>query len=77
MKILTILASNYKLDLWRWNKKCVKENTKILDLKTAVGERVLKNFPDCVEILRTAFSADNDRNSQQKSITEWKKEYLI
>ena len=58
-------------------KKCVKENTKILDLKTAVGERVLKNFPDCVEILRTAFSADNDRNSQQKSITEWKKEYLI
>ena len=37
-------------------KKRVKENTKILDLGTAAGEKVLKNFPNCVEILGTDFS---------------------
>ena len=37
-------------------KKRVKENTKILDLGTAAGEKVLKNFPNCAEILGTDFS---------------------
>ena len=37
-------------------KKHVKENTKILDLGTAAGEKVLKNFPNCAEILGTDFS---------------------
>lgn len=37
-------------------KKRVKENTKILDLGTAAGEKVLKKFPDCAEILGTDFS---------------------
>ena len=37
-------------------KKRVKENTKILDLGTAGGEKVLKNFPNCAEILGTDFS---------------------
>ena len=37
-------------------KKRVKENTKILDLGTVAGEKVLKNFPNCAEILGTDFS---------------------
>jgi len=37
-------------------KKRVNENTRILDLGTAAGEKVLKNFPDCAEILGTDFS---------------------
>lgn len=37
-------------------KKRVKENTKILDLGTAAGEKVLKNFSNCAEILGTDFS---------------------
>ena len=37
-------------------KNRVKENTKILDLGTAAGEKVLKNFPNCAEILGTDFT---------------------
>ena len=37
-------------------KKHVNENTRILDLGTAAGEKVLKNYPDCAEILGTDFS---------------------
>ena len=37
-------------------KRHVNENTRILDLGTAAGEKVLKNFPDCAEILGTDFS---------------------
>ena len=37
-------------------KKHVNENTRILDLGTAAGEKVLKNFPNCAEILGTDFS---------------------
>ena len=37
-------------------KKCVNENTRILDLGTAAGEKVLKKFPNCAEILGTDFS---------------------
>ena len=37
-------------------KKHVNENTRILDLGTAAGEKVLKRFPNCAEILGTDFS---------------------
>lgn len=37
-------------------KKRVNENTRILDLGTAAGEKVIKKFPDCAEILGTDFS---------------------
>lgn len=37
-------------------KKHVNENTRILDLGTAAGEKVLKKFPDCAKILGTDFS---------------------
>ena len=39
-------------------KKYVNENTKILDLGTAAGEKVLKSFPNCAEILGTDFSSN-------------------
>lgn len=38
-------------------EKCTNENSRILDLGTAAGEKVLKNFPDCAEILGTDFSS--------------------
>ena len=37
-------------------KKQVNEDTRILDLGTAAGEKILKKFPDCAEILGTDFS---------------------
>ena len=39
-------------------KKRVNKNSKILDLGTAAGEKVLKNFPECTEILGTDFSSE-------------------
>ena len=43
---------------WIYEEK-IQEHTnefsKILDLGTAAGEKVLKNFPDCAEILGTDF----------------------
>ena len=43
---------------WIYEDEIVKhsnENSKILDLGTAAGEKVLKKFPDCLEILGTDF----------------------
>lgn len=37
-------------------EKCTNKNSRILDLGTAAGEKVLKNFPNCAEILGTDFS---------------------
>ena len=37
-------------------KKRVNETTRILDLGTAAGEKVIEKFPDCAEILGTDFS---------------------
>ena len=37
-------------------KKHTNKNSKILDLGTAAGEKLLKEFPDCDEILGTDFS---------------------
>ena len=39
-------------------KKHVNKNSKVLDLGTAAGEKVLKIFPECAEILGTDFSED-------------------
>ena len=38
-------------------KKRVNENSRILDLGTAAGEKLLKEFPDCDEIIGTDFLA--------------------
>ncbi len=39
-------------------KKRVTKDSKILDLGTAAGEKVLKRFPECREILGTDYSRD-------------------
>ncbi len=44
----------YELEI----KKHVNKNSKVLDLGTAAGEKVLKKFPDCAEILGTDFSSE-------------------
>jgi len=46
-----------------WNyeeeiRKHVNENSRILDLGTAAGEKVLNNFPNCAEIVGTDFSSE-------------------
>ncbi len=46
-------------------KKLTNENSKILDLGTAAGETVLKNFPDCAEILGTDFSEEMINTANQ------------
>lgn len=38
-------------------KKTINKNSRVLDLGTAAGEKVLKNFPECEEILGTDFSS--------------------
>ena len=64
-----------------WNyedeiKKHTKKDSKILDLGTAAGEKVLKYFPECAEILGTDFSEEmikaankNLKKSGRKNIT--------
>lgn len=49
--------------LTNWNyeeeiKKTIKPNSRVLDLGTAGGEKVLKHYPDCEEILATDFSSE-------------------
>ena len=45
-----------KWDLYEILKKLSNKDSKILDLGTGGGEKVLKSFPDCAEILGTDFS---------------------
>ena len=44
-------------------KKHVNEKSKVLDLGTAAGEKVLKIFPECAEILGTDFSEEMIKNA--------------
>ena len=44
-------------------KKYANENSKVLDLGTAAGEKVLKYFPECAEILGTDFSNEMIKNA--------------
>lgn len=57
-------------------KKRTNKDSKILDLGTAAGEKVLKKFPECAEILGTDFSSKmiesaskNLSNSGKKNIS--------
>jgi len=45
-----------KWDLYDVLRKLANKNSKILDLGTGGGEKVLKSFPECAEILGTDFS---------------------
>lgn len=39
-------------------KKRINKNSKVLDLGTAAGEKLLKDFPNCAEIVGTDFSRE-------------------
>lgn len=54
-------------------KKHVNENTKILDLGTAAGEKVLKKFPDCAEILGTDFSNEMIKTANKNLLQSGRK----
>ena len=56
-------------------KKRVTKNSKILDLGTAAGEKVLKKFPDCAEILGTDFSVEMIENAN-KNLKESGREHI-
>ena len=46
-------------------KKITNKNSKILDLGTAAGEKVLKRFPECAEIVGTDFSEEMISNANK------------
>ena len=54
-------------------KKRVNENTRILDLGTAAGEKVLKKFPDCAEILGTDFSNEMIKTANKNLLQSGRK----
>ena len=63
-------------DLYEILKRIVDKDSKILDLGTGGGEKVLKYFPDCKEILATDYSKamiktakENLKKSGRKNIT--------
>ena len=47
-------------------KKRVNERSRVLDLGTAAGEKLLKNFPECAEILGTDFSGKMIETANKK-----------
>ena len=63
-------------DFYELLKKHATKESKILDLGTGGGEKLLKNFPDCDEILGTDYSEamiktanENLKKSKRKNIT--------
>ena len=61
---------------WVYEDEIVKHTTKdskILDLGTAAGEKVLKHFPICSEILGTDFSKEMIKEANQNLIKSGKK----
>lgn len=54
-------------------KKLVNEHTKILDLGTAAGEKVLKKFPNCAEILGTDFSNEMIKTANKNLLQSGRK----
>lgn len=58
-------------------KKHVNENSRVLDLGTAAGEKVLKNFPDCAEILGTDFSSEMIETANKNLLKSGRKNILF
>lgn len=57
---------------WIYENEIIKysnKNSRILDLGTAAGEKVLKHFPDCAEILGTDYS-EKMINNANKNLAE-------
>ncbi len=46
-------------------QKHIKKNSKVLDLGTAAGEKVIKYYPECREILATDFSETMIKNTNK------------
>lgn len=61
---------------WIYEKeieKRVNENSRILDLGTAAGEKLLKKFPDCAEIIGTDFSSEMIKSANQNLLKSGRK----
>ena len=54
-------------------KKRTTKKTKILDLGTAAGEKILKFFPECAEILGTDYSKDMIESANKNLIESGRK----
>ena len=54
-------------------KKHIKKDSKVLDLGTAAGEKVLKYFPECFEILGTDFSEKMIESANQNLLKSGRK----
>lgn len=54
-------------------RKMVNKNSKVLDLGTAAGEKVLKKFPDCAEILGTDFSSEMIKSANKNLLKSGRK----
>ena len=54
-------------------KKNTNKQSKILDLGTAAGEKLLKNFPECAEILGTDFSDEMIKSANQNLLKSKRK----
>ncbi len=59
----------YELEI----KKCISEKSRILDLGTAAGEKVLNEFPDCAEIIGTDFSSEMIESANQNLLKSERK----
>ena len=65
-----------------WNyeeeiKKYIKKDSKVLDLGTAAGEKVLKYFPDCNLILGTDFSKNMIEAAQNNLVKSGRKNIIF
>ena len=57
--------------------KRANKDSKILDLGTAAGEKVIKKFPECAEILGTDFSAEMIESANKNLIKSGRKNILF
>ncbi len=60
-EVVTLTNWNYEDEIG----KHVKKDSKVLDLGTAAGEKVIKRFPDCAEILGTDLSPNMIENAKK------------
>ena len=54
-------------------KKYINQDSKVLDLGTAAGEKLLKYYPDCSEILGTDYSKEMIKSAQKNLINSGRK----
>ena len=52
-------------------KQNIKYNSRVLDLGTGGGEKVIKYFPECAEILGTDYSSEMIKTANEKLYDKW------